>query len=118
MHATITTTTNPTTWPDALAAVAGANQHAAQVGGSHAPGSPEEGQFNDAAAAIGDAINRLVTTPAPDFAAVSRKLDLLAEEFGGGDSEQLAAIREDLARLAGVDCEPDLSTITKEEGGN
>ena len=97
-----TTTTAAAGWPEALASVADAYAAAATIGGGHASGSLEEGEFNDAAAAIGDAINALVETPAPDFAAVAKKLDLLAQEFGGGDAEQLQAIAEDLVRLAGL----------------
>lgn len=102
-----TTIQEAITWPEALASVAHAYAAAANIGGGHAPGSVNEGQFNDAAAAIGDAIHVLVGTPAPDFAAVCRKLDLLAEEFGGGDAEQLKAIEQDLKRLAGIGDEGD-----------
>jgi len=104
------------TWLEALASVASAYATEATIGGGHAPGSVDEGQFNDAAAAIGDAINALVETPAPDFAAVTKKLDLLAQEFGSGDAEQLQAIAEDLARLAGLPAANSESPTTTTEG--
>ncbi|MFC4594282.1 hypothetical protein [Sphingobium tyrosinilyticum] len=106
MHATTTTaTTKPTSWPDALASVTAAYATAASIGAGHAPGSAEEVSFNDAAAAIGDAVHALVAVPAPDIAAVSAKLKLLADEFGGADADHLTAISQDLARLAPADGE-------------
>ena len=71
----------PASWQDALASVAAAYA---------------------AAAGISDAIEHLVSIPAPDFAGVRTKLDLLAEEFGGGDAGQLQSIADDLRRLAGI----------------
>lgn len=89
-------------WSDALSAVSAAYAAANTIGANHGPGTVRESQFHEAAAAIGDAIERLMAVPAPDFASVSTKLNLLDQEFGGADAQQLRAIEEDLRRLAGI----------------
>jgi hypothetical protein len=89
-------------WQAGVASVAAAYAAAAEIGGNHEPASSGDERFAFAAAGIADAIEHLVAIPAPDFAAVNRKLDLLAQEFGGSDAHQLQAISEDLRRLAGI----------------
>ncbi|AEG50769.1 hypothetical protein Sphch_3154 [Sphingobium chlorophenolicum L-1] len=90
------------TWDDALSAVNAAYAAAADIGASHPPGSVREKEFTAAAVGIAHAIERLIVVPAPDFASVRTKLDLLAQEFDGGDGEQLQMIAQDLHRLADI----------------